>query len=71
MRRVMITVSQSNPNVTTTVSLHVIAMLTFFQTLDTSTPQPKADKQPTFSFVLSLQKGAYPENSHVASWRIK
>jgi len=55
-------------------------MPTFFQTLDTKTPQPKADKQPTFHFspfncclsaVLSTEKGAYPENVHVVFCHIK
>ena len=37
----------------------------FFQTLDTSRPQPKADKQPTFSFFAyepfhHLKKGHTP-----------
>ena len=56
-------------------------MPTFFQTLDTKTPQPKADKQPTFHFspfncltlsaVLLTEKRAYPENLHVVFCHIK
>ena len=54
--------------VMTTWQGHVIVMPTFFQTLDTSTPQPNADKKPTFHFSPFNRCSVWCHCLHVHFW---